>query len=515
MKTTLSHACLVLLIFVLTSGAALAQGKYNETIPAGSGTLSYAVTVALNGCRGTAGGGNTSFSYTSTYSDFSYKVSGTTTSLTGSDVAEWILCSPESQSTPSITLFAPSVAIVFTPDIGSAYNGGTATTIAPSIFYPAYQVTSIIYAPPGNKSTSGFTTSLTDGTTTTVGSSFTAGSSITYTSGGDFLGLGGTVSVTYGNSNTTGNSNAFTETFTDATSISLASQSSNPNAISHGQDLFLIWLNPAISIYPTSTKAAGYSAGTQTSASGTPEEVDFVEVSAITMEANSSGVTTVPGAILGPQDDASGNPTLPGLALICATHTLYPNCTTANQCGCVPADFAAILALDPLLKYTTTESPLNADTSGATACANPTVTDKCRYVPVLVPLDPPNLTPTTPDTQKLMGPECQGCDIPTNMFVVTDSDTTTQTLSQTAAQTVAYTWKVDLFDEEGGPTLTSGNQFTWTEMESTGEINGTANSMMVTFSSDTVGCSQVIPIFEDTVFHTFVFQQPANNTTCP
>jgi len=387
----------------------------------------------------------------------------------------------------------------------------SATYEQASIAYPLYQVTSIIYAPPGNRSSNGYTNSTTDGTTTSVGSSFTAGSTVTYTSGGDFLGLGATLSLSFGASATQGSSTTFQETFADAAGVSLASQSTNPNAISHAQDLFLIWLNPAVSITPSGTTTASYSVGTQSTAGGAPEEVDIVEVSAITMQANSKGVTTVPGAILAPQDDASGNPTLPGLGLICAKHSLYPNCTTANQCGCVAADFAAILALDPLLKYSTTESPLIADTSGVTVCGEkPTATDKCRYVPV----------PNTPggsqqEVQTLQGPECQGCDFINNTFTQTDTNTTTQLLNESASQTVGYSWKVDLFDEEGGPTITSATQFTWMESESSGSINGTSNSQAVTLSSATVGCSQDVPVFEDTVFHTFVFQQPSNNTSCP
>ncbi len=456
------------------------------------------------------------------YGSTTYQLCSTTSSSPYSLVTEAADVSPGGNFY-AVVLFDSTVPGTYTDTISLNYTTTTCpytsltlriaasgTYEEPSVFYPAYQVTSIIYAPPGNRSSNGYTNSTTDGTTTTVGSSFTAGSTITYTSGGDFLGLGGTLSVSFGASVTTGNSHAFSETFTDGTGVSLASQSTNPNAINHAQDLFLIWLNPAVSITPTSSTTANYSVGTQTSASGTPEEVDTVEVSAITMEANSNGVTTVPGAILGPQDDSSGKPTLPGLALICASHAAYPNCTTANQCGCVAKDFAPILALDPLLKYTTTESPLNADTSGATACANPTPSDKCRYVPV----------PNTPggsqqEVETLQGPECQGCDFINNTFTQTDTDTTTQTLSESSTQTVMYSWKVDLFDEEGGPTITSANQFMWTEMESTGKINGTANSLAVTLSSATVDCSQDVPVFEDTVFHTFVFQQPANNTSCP
>lgn len=505
MKSTILKTA-ALLLFAAFSPFIHAQNQ--EYVPLAFGTVTQPTNQTVN--------------FGPNYGSTTYQLCSTTSPSPYSLVTEAADVSPGSNFY-AVVLFDPSAAGTYSDTIYLYYTTTTCpyTTLTlqiaasgtyeePSVFYPKYQVTSIIYAPPGNRSSNGYTNSTTDGTTTTVGSSFTSGSSINYTSGGDFLGLGGTLSVTFGASVTTGNSHAFSETFTDGTGVSLASQSTNPNAINHAQDLFLIWLNPAVSITPTSSTTANYGVGTQSSASGTPEEVDTVEVSAITMEVNSKGVTTVPGAILGPQDDASGNPTLPGLALICASHAAYPNCTTANQCGCVAKDFAPILALDPLLKYTTTESPLNADTSGATACANPIPSDKCRYVPV----------PNTPggsqqEVETLQGPECQGCDFINNTFTQTDTDTTTQTLSESSTQTVMYSWKVDLFDEEGGPTITSANQFMWTEMESTGKINGTANSQAVTLSSATVDCSQDVPVFEDTVFHTFVFQQPANNTSCP
>ena len=135
---------------------------------------------------------------------------------------------------------------------------------------------------------------------------------------------------------------------------------------------------------------------------GTPEMQDHIEVYAQAMMANSHGVTTVPVEKL--QQQLVSGQTLPGLANICANPTYYPNsCTLANQCGCVPSDFTAVLNQDPLLNYTATESPLNADTSGATLCTNPTPTAKCRYVRIMTTNDG-----TTQVVELLAGPDDKG-----------------------------------------------------------------------------------------------------------
>lgn len=380
---------------------------------------------------------------------------------------------------------------------GSVSQSGT--------LYPQYKVVSIIYAPPGNYSSDGFTNTTTDGTTTGIGSSFQAGFTETFSTGFDFLGSGSTMSWSFGLSATTGNTTEVTDTIAQATGVENASISSNPNAIDHTQDLIVVWVNPAVTIVGTGSSAVTYGIGTQLQPSGTPEAVDTLEVTAKTMQANSSGASTVPVAILTPQ--LVDGQTLPGLATICANHQYYPNsCTLANQCGCVPSDFTAILATDPLLGYSSTESPLNADTSGATACTNPTSTAKCRYVPIMT-----QNGGGVQVTELLAGPECSGCNRPVNSFTQTDSTQTTETLTESLAETVGYSWEVKF----AGSGLNSATQFTWTQTESTGSSNGSSHQMDVSLSSGTVGCYEYIPIFMDTVYHTFVFQTEAGNNSCP
>jgi hypothetical protein len=540
MKKTILLAYLVLLM--LTSGTALAQTQYNETIPAGSGTLSYTVTVYPKECTlpppvsrnpisSSAGvhADTTQTYYLSDYSAFSYTVSGTKTPLSGSE--ETITnndplpegCGVKS-SYPVLTLYAPPVfpftsqpAITFTP---SGETGGAAalSSLIPGIIYPKYQIQSIIYDPPGNLSSNGFTNSTTDGTTTTVGSSFAAGDTVTFTVSDGFLGLGSSLSWSYGLTQTTGNSTAATATITDASGVAIAGPgSSGSNTINHEQDWFVIWINPAVVVYQTGADSVGYAQGTQLQTTGDPNPgepeayLDQVEVEAQAMMANADGVTTVPLDALLPVTMPDGEK-LPGLAAICANPTYYPNsCTAANQCGCVPSDFAPILAQDLLLNYSSTESPLNADTSGAAGCGLPTPAKaSCRYVPV----------PTAPgsdvqEVELLSGPDEVGGTRPINSFTQTDSNTTTQTYSESLANTVGFSWQQNWMFLGSGISLKNAEQFTWTSSESTGEINGYANSMAVSLSSSTVDCYQEVPVFEDTVYHTFVFSQPAGNTSCP
>jgi hypothetical protein len=501
MKKTLTRVCFCLLAFTLMASVALCQTYTKET----NGSLTYTMETASSGtCPiGSPSGPQepiTSYSYYG----FAYG------SVTLNGGAAYIVspggayCPPNG---PSGTNPAMLTGTGLSGDFYSCANNSgcsyTMSSTVPGVLYPQFKILSIVYASPGNLSSDGYTNTLTDGTTTSVGSSFAAGDTITYSFTGGFLGLGTTMSWSYGNAVTTGNSTAVTDTISEAAGVANDSNSGASNAINHQNDLLIIWLNPAISLLQVgSTTSATYSMGTQYQTTGDPlpgkpEAVDSLEVYAGVMMANAKGVTTVPAAILNAQSvqvaGQSGLQTLPGLGSICAKHPNYPSsCTLANQCGCVPSDFAGILAADPLLAFTNTESPLNANNAN-----NPN-----RFVEIT-------------GAELLAGPEEKGGNNPVNSFTESDSTQTAETWTQSLAYTVGYSWEVSWVVLGTGPKLSSATQFTWTNTDSVGESNGSAHEEALSLSSDTVGCYEDVSIFEDTVFHTFAFQQPTGNTSCP
>jgi hypothetical protein len=392
-----------------------------------------------------------------------------------------------------------------------------------SVIYPAYHVTSILYAPPGNKSQDGYTDTTTNATTSTIGSNFTQGSSTSFSYGFSFCDnqCTGSASESFGTSSTTTNSTAFQESYSSATSVANASVSTNPDAINHNLDEFLVWLNPQVTVAGSEATPVTYSAGVQPLANGTIPQPDIIPVTANIMEANSAGVSTVPAGLLNQQNTSSGY--LPGLASICKNlikaEYAAMTCTLADQCGCTPADFAPILALDPLLFYNGptnplspfpgTLSPLDANTSSGTAsdanCGTlptpPLTGSDCRYVPV-----PSSLGGSTQEDPLLVGPG----DEPDG-FQLGENQQTTQTLGGQTQLTVSSSLKVgtSVFS------MTDQNTWTWTQTQSVGTANGSGYVQTVTLNSSTTGCSEYIPIFEDTLYHTFVFQElPNSGSTC-
>ncbi len=394
-----------------------------------------------------------------------------------------------------------------------------------SVLNPSYQVVSIVYAPPGNKSSTGYTSNTTNGGTTTLGSSFQEGGQMTFTEGFSFFGVAGSsASQSLGVSNTSTLSNAFQETFTDATAVSNASISTNPNTANHDNDEILVWLNPQVSVETINDVPASYSVASQPSSSGQIQPPDIIYIAAGTLLANASGHTTVDPRLLDPQvfpSEIDGTEvTLSGLAAVCKQVNLqeYQNsaCTLGDQCGCQASDFTGIVAQDPLLNYAGTGnpypgtvSPLEADASGAINCESPTPTDDCRYVPV-----PQTSGSSQIEYQALQGPQCSTCNNYPNTYTQTDATTMTQTLGGMNSDSVgtSVTLKGGIGAEVS---LTISNTLTWQTNESTGTSSGTGNSQTVTLNSATQGCSENVNVYEDTVYHTFVFQEPTNNNSCP
>lgn len=482
------------------------------------------------------------------YSNWQYKdSSGVTHTFPGTDLVEQVVsytcgdgahtCHCGENRTTSLNTVSTDNLYYLQATGGSA----TVTATTASTFDPYYKVVSILYSPPGNQSSEGYGTSTTNGNVTTITSSFTFSSELTFSSGlklSDDLGLGGSASVGYATTSNT--SNAFTQTWTDATTIASDDNSNltyNPtksDAINHNLDEFVIWLNPEVTVYASGTTPVSYVTHSQATAGISAIVIDTVTLPAITMEAKPpgpTGVTTVPVGFLIPQAIAGVggvNSYMPGLGAICKNNSLYQQqlaadlanpvnppaiCTQANQCGCVPSDFVAILQTDPLLNYNGTTltaspyagtvDPLTLDPSGVTICgANPIANPgaaSCRYQ--IVPIQTGSTTP-------LILP-LNGSTSPTE--TVTDSTSRTQTTGHIDSHSVGFSFGGGILVAS----LVTKNTWTWTDGETSGPINGTSNSMSVTLKTSNAGCVENVNIYEDTEFHTFVFQVPTGITTCP
>ena len=410
---------------------------------------------------------------------------------------------------------------------------------------PGYRVTSILYAPPGNKSQSGFLDTTTTATTTTIGSSFASGGTVTTNLGFSAFGVVGVnASDSFGTSTTSSSSAAFQSTYTDATGVANSSNNSAPDAIDHNQDEFLVWLNPQITLYGNDLAPVTYNLGVQPFPNGTAAYSDVVQVWANTMEANSAGVSTVPAETLGQQEFYIDGSYVyePGLASICKNliQAEYnppsgppSTCTLADQCGCTPTDFLPILQTDPLLFYNGmtnpiapfpgTVSPLQANTSsgGASdeACGTlptPNLTGAdCRYVPV-----PETLGSSFQAEPHLTGPGSAGGNGGPGQFNQGENTQTTYTLGgqiqTTASQSLSFTsgttGKIAPGGSSGSGNWGLGSTMSWTDSQSVGTASGSAVSQNLTLNSGTVGCGENVPIFEDTIYHTFVFQELANGS---
>ncbi len=501
----------------------MAQPNLSAVSP--SGTLTYTVTAGpINPC-----GPEGQLSYQQyTYSSFNYQNNGSNYPLTGGLVyynspGSSQGCPPSGIPSTPISLDASSYGagcdITINSQEGGTYYTQTLTcpALTTATYDPLYKVISVIYSPPGNNSYNGFTDTTSIATNTTVGSNFTGTQSITFTEGFGNCTLGcASVSESFGASQSSLSSSAFAETFGDATSLTNSPLSTASNVINHSMDMIVTWLNPQVTVTGNGLTPQSYSVAVAPTANGTTPYPDIIWLTANVMEAqpgtistsNPYGQSAVPYFWLNQQQDQATGQNVPGMAGICANLNVaeYDNlsCTTADQCGCNPNDFAPLVAQDPLVNASGNTSPLTVDTSqNCGILPTPSGAD-CRFAPV-----PEQTGSTTQEVETMSGPDSPGGNTGCSGFTQYENQSTTQTRGNSDAYWVGVSVKAGSF----GFSTTKSGQWQWSQSKSTGTTNGQGVSQGVKMCSYTVGCGAQIPIFEDTVYHTFAFM--GGSPSCP
>jgi hypothetical protein len=483
-------AVLTVLILML-SGIATAQETYNRSISVvGGGTLTYVISV---GAYVTCHPSPLTYYQVTQYENFVYIDSNGVSHTMSGSIYYRALAGPGSgtyesgcpiptgsgkgndpESASLTSSDGSGNSIYFNLPIGvQEQPNGTATATFSGSLNPQYYVLSVLYAPPGNSSSNGYTDTTSNGTSSTISKNFSVDSSTNIVASGSIFGVGTSYGVSFGFGGANGSSQSYQETYSLGSGTQIQSVK---NPVDHTQDQFYIWLNPlvTVSLVGTSTTAS-YSMGTQGG-----EPMDVININA----ADLMNPPQIPIAVLLPQTPTPGV-TLPGLANICAHPLPVAQCTQANACGCVASDFATILANDPLIGTSQTTQPNQVDSN--------------RYVYV--------------NSAQLEGPECSGCDPVKNTIAETDSTLNGTTESSSVNYSVGYSYSgsigISVFGTGGKLQITDTNKFTWTNSESYGSSNGSAHTATVTLGSSSVDCSESIDVYEDTVYHTFAFAPSA------
>jgi hypothetical protein len=272
--------------FVITAEAQITTTNGSVSVD-GSGTLAFTATrSAPIPCTP----GLKAPSYTqSFYSNFVYTDGGGTTHSFPGQV-RFIQLSARGTACPA----AGGNSIVLSGTNFSLKVSGAA--VAPVVglnvsLFPKYYVLSVLYAPPGNQSSNGYTDTGSEAATTSIAHTFTnAGTTAVAVSAPGGSGVG----VMFGSSVSSQNSSAFTVSTSQGTGTQL---NSNRNPVDHTQDQIYLWLNPAVTILPTSSTTANYSVSTPIGANGQPDPMDIVNVPVAALQ----NPSLIPPALLMPQ----------------------------------------------------------------------------------------------------------------------------------------------------------------------------------------------------------------------
>jgi hypothetical protein len=149
-----------------------------------------------------------------------------------------------------------------------------------------------------------------------------------------------------------------------------------------------------------------------------------------------------------------------------------------------------------------TAAPLAYDSSGEVACGYDQPAgyqipsgSNCRYVIV------PQAGTNVPFPLQLNGAQSE---------TYQQSDSTTTSFTTTANQS----YNIGLSYTAGPLVASLKNQYTWTwaDSQGIGTSTGGTNTMSVTLNTWNANCQEEVNLYEDTLYHTYVFQAP---NSCP
>jgi hypothetical protein len=375
--------------------------------------------------------------------------------------------------------------------------------------WPQGKLVSILYMPPGNKSTVAYSSSTTMGTTDSLSQSFTGNSTVGLSFSVDGISLGASVTMT-----NTGTSTTQEQTTTQNTESTTWATSGDP--IDHTQDVLTIWLNPQITVasYPNYVTTgntnveylfgnAAYNPNSSSNGSvvnGDPIGSGDMSNINVTVHVLQNPTLLLPSQLVSRTN--SDGTVVPGLLSLCAARMAESACTTAqaasNACGCTEADFSALIEQDPFFNPN-----ISSPTIAAINAADP---NGARFVPV-----------KDSAGNDLEVPIQEGV---TEAVTLTDTYNTSQTYTNTVSQGESANIGYSANAKEGSYSenfnLKASDGVTWSYTESMGSSSGTTHSQALVLATTSSSCYEYVNIYEDTMFHTFVFDNGSDATDpCP
>ena len=334
-----------------------------------------------------------------------------------------------------------------------------------------YEIAGLMYSPPGKKSSVTYTTGSAVGSTwgLTLGSQY---SSQTTVGGSVTVGKQGVASFTAGGSyiTGTGNSTSNASQLQITTTMSQATGLSSPptDSVDHGEDTFFIWAHPTLTVLGAAEVNPGLPI-TEGCHNPGPVTVQINGINAVNLTTFSAN------ELLGTEAPTNANDAQI-LALLSS------------------ADKQAILATDPFVS--------NASLS----LSSP----RFAFLGQL----------------QEAGPTCATCDVVTNgiplSFQATNSNTSTTTQTVTSGVGVNASLSggfPDFFTQGIGLSFTASvsNNQTWTQSaaNTTGTSTATQVSATTTLATTTLGFKDVIDVYMDQLYHTFVFVSTTSGNGIP